>query len=98
MNLALSEVLNLARRWQNASTEIRALIQIGSREIVVEFTGRTIVEAEGIAITNVNGGECRIALLPTMSFAYADGMLKIDGGGWGCNLYEVEDPQIMRLV
>jgi hypothetical protein len=98
MNFALSEALNLARRWQNASTEIRALIQIGSREIVVEFTGRVVVEAEGITITNVNSGECRIALLPTMAFAYSDGMLKINGGGWGCNLYEVKDPNIMRLV
>lgn len=98
MNLALSEVLNLARRWHNASTEVRSLMSIESHEWASESTGCVIVEAEGITITNEHGYETRIALNETMRFSYADGMLKITGAGWSCNLYEVKDPKLIRLV
>lgn len=99
MNLALSEVLDLVRRWQNASAEIRVLVQIASGEIVVEFDGRAIVETEsGITITNDIGEECRIALQQTMTFTYADRLLRIDGAGWRCNLWETKDKNLIRLV
>lgn len=97
MNLALSEVLNLARKWQNASTEVRSTMSIESHEWASESTGAVIVEAEGIVITNVHGYETRIALNEMMRFSYADGMLKIGGAGWSCNLYEVKDPNVVRL-
>ena len=74
------------------------MVQIASGEIVIEFDGRAIVEAEGITITNDIGEECRMALQPTMTFAYADAMLKIDGAGWRCNLYETKDKNSIRLV
>lgn len=84
---------------QDAAAEIRALIMIASGEIVIEFDGRAIVEAEsGITLTNDIGEECRIALQPTMTFTYADAMLKIDGEEWRCNLYEAKDKNVIRLV
>ncbi len=98
MNLALSAVLNLGRRWQNAATDIHATMMIETKQWVIDLSGRIFVEANGFTITSGNGCECRIALDSAMSFAYADSMLKIDGAGWRCNLYESKDSKFVRLV
>jgi hypothetical protein len=93
-----SEALAVIRNWQNAAIEVGALIVIASGEIVIEFAGRTMVAADSITITNDIGEECRIALQSTMTFSYADSLLKIDGAGWGCNLYESKDKNLVRLA
>ena len=98
MNLALSEVLNLARKWQNASTEMRGTMMIETRDWVIDLNGRVIVGADGLTITNGDGCECRLVLDSVTNFAYADSMLKIDGNGWRCNLYERKDKNWVRLV
>jgi hypothetical protein len=67
MDLALSEVLNLARKWQNASTEVRSTMSIESHEWASESTGGIVVEGEGITITYEHGYETRIVLNETIA-------------------------------
>ena len=98
MNLALSEVLNLVRGWQNAATDVHGTMMFETKEWVIDLNGRLFVEGDGFTITNGNGCECRMALDSAMSFAYADSMLKIEGAAWRCNLYEANDKNFVRLV
>jgi hypothetical protein len=81
MNLNLSEVLNLARKWQKAATDCNGTMMSETRQWVIDFNGHVLVEGNGLTITNGKGCECRIALDSAMSFAYAHLMLNIDGAG-----------------
>ncbi len=98
MNLALSEVLNLARKWQNAATNMRGTVMLDTRDCVTEFSGRLSVQGDGITISNEGGCETALALRSDMTFAYADGMLRIDAPGWYCTLYEEKVKNLVRLV
>jgi riboflavin synthase alpha subunit len=98
MNLGLSAVLSLVQKWQNAATEMHGTMMIETREWVIDSKGRVILEGDSLTLTNGNGCEFRIALMPTMTFSYAGGMLKIEGTGWRCNLYESKDKSFVRVV
>lgn len=96
MNFSISEALTIARKWQHDAIDVHGTMQ--AREWVIDFGGRLIIEGDGIAVTNENGLDFRLALDDAMTFSYADGMLKIAGSGWHCNLYETKDHSFVRLV
>src|SRR5690242_17077320 len=98
MNLALSEVLNLARKWQDAATYTRGTLMLDTQDCVTQFTGRVKVQGDGFAVISESGCETALVLRSDMKFAYADGMLRIDGNGWLCTLYEAKIPNLIRLV
>src|SRR5689334_6517757 len=98
MNLALSEVLDLARKWQNAATFTRGTIMLDTQDCVTQFSGRVTVQGDALTIANDSGCETALALRSDMTFAYLDGMLRIDGNGWCCVLYEEKIPNLVRLV
>lgn len=96
MDLSLTDFLNIARERQNAATEVHGTMQ--AREWVIDFGGRLIVENNGITVTDEKRLDFRLALEESMTFSYADGMMKIGGSGWHCNLYESKDHKSVRLV
>jgi hypothetical protein len=96
MDPALSEALTIARKWQHDATEVHCTMQ--AREWVIDFGGRLIIEGNGISVTDKKNLDFRLVLDEAMTFRYADGMLKIGGSEWHCNLYETKDHKFVRLV
>jgi hypothetical protein len=98
MNLALSEVLNLVRKWQNAATNVRGTVMLDTHDCVTQFGGRVSVQGDGITVGNEGGCETALVLRSDMTFAYVDGMLRINGRGWYCTLYEEKVKNLVRLA
>jgi len=96
MKFSISEALTIARKWQHNITEVHGTMQ--SQEWVIDFGGRLIVENNGITVTDQNALDFRLALDPSMTFSYENGILKIGGTGWVCNLYKTKDHKFVRLV
>lgn len=63
MNLALSEALDLARRWETKTATINGSITTDGQELQIKFTGRVTVYNDGIVITTERG--CEIAITAT---------------------------------
>ena len=96
MNLALSEVLDLVRRWQSAGIEAHCTMM--ADYLAADCNGYVIVEGESFTIQGTNGCDFRFALNASMRFVYRDKMLRISTPEWHCNLYEAKDKDWVRLV
>lgn len=94
----ISQVLDLARNWQNTATKTRGTVMLQTRDCVTQFSGRVSVQDDVLTIISEGGCETCLALRPDMTFAYVDEMLRINGGGWYCTLYEEKVKSLVRLI
>jgi len=72
---------------------------LDTQDCVTQFSGRLTVHGESLTVVNEAAGcETSIPLRSDMTFAYAEGMLRINGSGWVCTLYEEKVKNLVRLL
>lgn len=88
MDIAVSEALDLARRWQTKETPIRGSVFTHNQELQIKFAGHVTIENDRIVISSEHGFELAITLSRGMMIKYGDAVLEIRHAGYRCVLYE----------
>jgi len=88
MNIELSEVLDLARKWKKKATKISGSIFTNTQELQITFFAGISVDDDTTILISEGVLEIHLRLGPAMEFRYAESILEIRHPNYRCVLRE----------